>query len=263
MVVAGVRARDGRGDALAIAYSGGVLRSLKTSEVVARDIVHDIIDRGLREGTSLPSEAAMLQQYGVSRESLREGLRLLEVQGLISIRRGPGGGPIVGAVDPANLGRMSTLYYELAGATYAELFEAWIVAETYIAELAARNPDRAVVRQAMAPFQEASADHGASLEEFVRHHVEFHNILGALARNKVMQLSLMAIGQIVTHHVAVIADPRAVGAEIQHDHGEIAGAVAAGHPVKARQLMERHVRSVVESFAGILGEQMQDFIEWR
>ena len=94
----------------------------------------------------------MLQQYGVSRESLREGLRLLEVQGLISIRRGPGGGPIVGAVDPANLGRMSTLFYELAGATYAELLEAWVVAETYIAELAARNPDRAAVREAMAPY---------------------------------------------------------------------------------------------------------------
>ena len=95
----------------------------------------------------------MLEQYGVSRESLREGLRLLEVQGLISIRRGPGGGPIVGSVDPANLGRISTLYYHLAGATYAELFDAWEAAEIAIAELAARNPDRRAVRAAMAPYR--------------------------------------------------------------------------------------------------------------
>ena len=263
MVVADVHAHDRRSDSLAIAYSGGVLRSLKTSEVVARDIVRDILDRGLREGSSLPSEAVMLQQYGVSRESLREGLRLLEVQGLISIRRGPGGGPIVGAVDPANLGRMSTLFYELAGATYAELLEAWVVADMFLAELAARNPDRATVREAMAPYQVESVDQGLSLEDFVRHHLAFHNVLGALARNKVMQLSLMGIGQIVTHHVAAIADPREVGGDIEQEHREIANAVAAGHPRKARQLMARHIRRIADSFAGVLGDQLNDFIEWR
>ena len=94
---------------LPIAPQGGALRGLKTSESVARDIVHDIVTAGLQDGDGLPSEAAMLQQYGVSRESLREGLRLLEVQGLIRIRRGPGGGPIVGSLDPANMGRTSTL----------------------------------------------------------------------------------------------------------------------------------------------------------
>ena len=82
---------------------------------MARDIVDDIVVERLDERDNLPSETAMLQHYGVSRETLREALRLLEVQGLISIRRGPGGGPIVGAVDPANLGRISTLFYHLAG----------------------------------------------------------------------------------------------------------------------------------------------------
>ena len=103
--------------------------------------MHDIVTAGLQTGDGLPPEAAMLEHYKVSRESLREGLRLLEVQGLISIRRGPGGGPMVGTVDPANLGRVSTLFYHLAGATYRELFEAWVLAESMLAERAARNPD--------------------------------------------------------------------------------------------------------------------------
>ena len=104
---------------LPIRSTSAALRPLKASESVARDIVDDIVVERLDEGDNLPAETAMLQQYGVSRETLREALRLLEVQGLISIRRGPGGGPIVGVVDPANLGRVSTLYYHLAGATYA------------------------------------------------------------------------------------------------------------------------------------------------
>ena len=102
-------------DGAAIFPSDSVTRTLKTSESVARDIVHDIVSGGLRTGDRLEPEALMLEQYGVSRESLREGLRLLEAQGLISIRRGPGGGPIVGRVDPANFGRMSTLFYHLVG----------------------------------------------------------------------------------------------------------------------------------------------------
>src|SRR6202022_1072647 len=100
----------------------------------------------------LKGEAVMLDHYGVSRESLREGLRLLESQGLISIRRGPGGGPIVGRVDPANFGRVSTLFYHLAGGTYEELFESWIVAEGMLADRAARNEDRRLVRESMDPY---------------------------------------------------------------------------------------------------------------
>ena len=97
-----------------IASGNGLARTPKTSENVARAITRDIIRDGRRPGDLLPSEATMLAQYDVSRESLREALRLLEVQGLVAIRRGPGGGPTVCTVDPANLGRVSTLYYPVS-----------------------------------------------------------------------------------------------------------------------------------------------------
>jgi GntR family transcriptional repressor for pyruvate dehydrogenase complex len=249
---------------LGIRMNGGALRPLKTSESVARDIVHDIVESGLQEGERLPGESAMLQQYGVSRESLREGLRLLEVQGLITLRRGPGGGPIVGTVDPANLGRVSSLYYHLAGATYAELFDAWVVAETTIAELAAHNPDREAVRAAMAPYMEESAEDGEeSVDEFVASHGEFHVVLASLTRNKVLQLSLMVTGQIITHHIVVSADPRDVRTSIDRDHRHIAQAVAAGHVHKAKDLMASHIRSVAEFYEAQLGDDIYDFIEWR
>src|SRR4051795_5443988 len=130
-----------RGTPWKIVTGTTLLRPLKTSETVARDIVQQIVSAGLGDGDSLPSEARMLEQYSVSRESLREGLRLLETQGLITIRRGPGGGPLVGTADATNLGRVSTLYFHMARASYAELFDAWIIAESLIAEYAARNPD--------------------------------------------------------------------------------------------------------------------------
>ncbi len=241
-----------------------VLRPLKTSESVARDIVHSVVTGGLGEGDSLPAEARMLEQYGVSRESLREGLRLLEAQGLITLRRGPGGGPVVGTVDPANLGRASTLYYHLVGATYGELFEAWAVAEGYLAERAARNEDRALVRATLSPYLHDDESEFASLEEFVAHHTDFHTEVGTLAGNRVMQLSLMAIGQTVTHHIAYTADPRDVSDILLHDHRVIAAAIIAGKPNKARDEMRKHLAQVAAFYDRLSGGSVLDqLIEWR
>src|SRR4029077_8746492 len=93
-------------------------RSPKTSERVALEIVHDIVAQGVRAGDRLPLEAEMVEQYQVSRASLREALRLLEVQGLIRLKAGPGGGTVVGSVEAANLARTATLYFHLGASTY-------------------------------------------------------------------------------------------------------------------------------------------------
>jgi GntR family transcriptional regulator, transcriptional repressor for pyruvate dehydrogenase complex len=261
MAAAGLRPAAGP----AIFTSEAVTRSLKTSESVARDIVADIVSRGLRTGDRLEAEAAMLIHYGVSRESLREGLRLLEVQGLITIRRGPGGGPIVGRVDPANLGRVSTLFFYLAGGTYRELFDAWVIAEATLAERAARNKDRAVVRKAMEPFVEPLPTPGppCTVGEFVYAHSHFHNVVGSLAGNRVLQLLLQTVGQIVTHHIAVYADPRDAKGDIDRDHVELARAISAGRPAKARAHMQAHIRQVQDFYKGQIGARMDDFIDWR
>lgn len=247
-----------------IESSGGVTRPLKTSETVARDVVHDIIARGLQPGDKLIPESAMLEQYGVSRESLREGLRLLEVQGLISLRRGPGGGPVVGTVDPAHLGRISTLYYHLAGATYRELFEAWALAEATLAERAARHPDAALRAATVKPYMvHETARDERTIEEFVETHGRFHTVIASLAQNRVLELSLQTLGWIVSHHSAVTTDPRELRDVIEHDHHELARAIAAGHPRRARSLMESHIEGVSRRHFVELGDQLDEFIEWR
>ena len=132
----------------------------KTSEVVAFAVARDIVEHGLTSGDRLPLEAEMVEQYRVSRESLREALRLLEAQGIVSIRRGPGGGPVVGTASSMNLARTMTLYFQLAGATYEELLEAWRMLEPLAAELAAKNPDRDLVADTLGAHLESFDDHG-------------------------------------------------------------------------------------------------------
>ena len=253
--------RDGNGAPLQI-FSGNVTRPLKTSENVARDIVDDIVTRGLGTGDRLPSEAAMLVEYDVSRESLREALRLLEVQGLIRLRRGPGGGPEVGHLDPANLGRTSTLFFHLAGGTYTELFEAWELCESLLAERAARNGDRDVVREAMEPFFDQPHDEDG-MAAFVSTAISFHAVVASLAENRVLEMLLQTIGMIVTHHVVVNAEPRDTREEVTHGHADVARAIASGHANKARELMAEHIAHIAEHYSAQMGDKMHDFIDWR
>jgi GntR family transcriptional regulator, transcriptional repressor for pyruvate dehydrogenase complex len=60
----------------------------KAAETVARRVVETIVQQGLTAGDRLPREAEMVEEFGVSRETLREALRLLEAQRLIALRRG-------------------------------------------------------------------------------------------------------------------------------------------------------------------------------
>ncbi len=238
-------------------------RPLKTAEVVARDIVRGIVSSGMRTGDPLPPESAMLEQHGVSRESLREGLRLLEVQGLIRIRRGPGGGPIVGQVDPANFGRVSTLYFHLAGASYDELFDAWVVAEAIMAERAARHPSPSTRRTAMAPYLlPHPPDHPNDMHEFVQLHSGFHTVVARLGQNRVIELVLPSFGQIVSHHMMLRDDPRRLAELLEHDHRQLAKAIAAGQARQAGQLMEAHVERIVMLHREHSNLDGTDIVEW-
>ena len=236
---------------------------LKASEVIARQVVKTIADRGLMAGDMLPREADMVAEYGVSRETLREALRLLEVQGLITLRRGPGGGPVVGAAQSVNLGRASTLYFQMAGATYNELFEAWVLGEATLAELAARNPDAELRASTMARYSEAE-DHGQhqSVAAFMGAHVGFHEAVGMLAGNRVLDLALGSFGKVVSYQAGVIEDPRIFRSQIFTDHKSVARAIASGHNRAARRLMEEHIGAVLDYLRTHFDGRLDAPVEW-
>jgi GntR family transcriptional regulator, transcriptional repressor for pyruvate dehydrogenase complex len=243
-------------------------RQDKMAEIVARGVAHDILDRKLGPGDALDSEQALLSRFEVSRESLREGLRLLEVAGLVRIRRGPGGGTFVGSVDPANLGRFASLYFHMAGATYAELFDAYALADSLLAERAAQHPDREVRRAAMQPFLDDSGT-AEDLEHYIDFHAGFHAAVAALADNRVLQITLHSLGLLVGRHYVALADRHSLTlAEartqrpfVEDDHAGIAAAIAAGQHHRARRLMDTHVRHIV-SVLEADGLDPADVVQW-
>ncbi|MFD0981641.1 FadR/GntR family transcriptional regulator [Tropicimonas aquimaris] len=60
-----------------------------------------VVERGMRPGDRLPGEAELMAHFGMAKGTIREALRVLEAQGLIRTRTGPGGGAFVNEVSEA------------------------------------------------------------------------------------------------------------------------------------------------------------------
>jgi GntR family transcriptional repressor for pyruvate dehydrogenase complex len=239
----------------------GEPRTLKISEVVAQRVVADIVRNELQIGDRLPAESVMLEQYDVSRESLREGLRLLETQGFLTIRRGPGGGPMVAGVDPRNLARMSTLYYHLAGANYEELFDVWLTLEPGVVRQVAETIARDVKQAALEPFFPRADD--TERERFMSTSNGFHAVLVNLSGNRVLTLMLQAISHIVNDHIIRDLDPLNERDEISHDHAEIGQAVIDGKGAKAQRLAAEHISHIVDHYRTNYPAAVRELVEWR
>lgn len=232
-------------------------RSLKTSEVVALEIVRDIVAQRLEPGDRLPLESEMLVQYRVSRSSLREALRLLEVQGLIAIRPGPGAGTVVGRVHPGHVARTLTLHLHMLGTNYDQLLDAWMKAEPMLARLAAENPDRELVQNSMLPFLNEDQ------KWLVAQGLEFHDIVGELAGNPVLSLVLKSVAFIVTEQVITQGERGELEHEIVHDHHELAEAIIAGDGDLAERLMREHLLHIVEDFRAYWPMKVGEKVQWR
>lgn len=213
----------------------------KVSETVALEIVRHIVERALEPGALLPSEAEMVTIFRASRSSVREALRLLEVQGLIVLRAGSHAGTTVGEVKASNLAQSVILHMHFAGITYDELLETLLLTEPLLAELAARNPDQEKKGRLLGPFLQ---DGGRTPHAGV----DFHTLISELANNRAFALMHNSFGHIVADHVVNELRPLVLANEIANEHVEIARAVLAGDAAKARELMATHGRLVAEIF---------------
>jgi DNA-binding FadR family transcriptional regulator len=233
-------------------------RQPKAAERVARDIVHDIVARGLRTGDHLPLEAQMVDEYCASRASVREALRLLEVQGLLHLKPGPGGGPVVGQVDPANLARTTSLYFHLGGATYDAALRTQLLLEPVCADAAARHPLRhATMERYLTPASSRSDD------DYRAHAEGFHAAIYRLAGNPIIALLTQAITRIVSEQLAATMDPVELRASVVHEHAALAKAIAGGRSDVAARFMVDHLRAQHEHFRRHAPDKIDDLIEWR
>ncbi|WP_368951986.1 SDR family NAD(P)-dependent oxidoreductase [Parafrankia soli] len=111
----------------------------KTAELVAAQLRRQIVRGELVEGDALPPEAVLMEQFGVSRPTLREAFRVLESEALISVRRGAHGGARVHTPDGQVAARYAGLVLEHRHTTLADVHTAHTLLEPAAVRLLATH----------------------------------------------------------------------------------------------------------------------------
>ncbi len=177
----------------------GVVRVPKTAELVANRLRRQIVTGQLHEGDSLPPEAELVEQFGVSRPTLREAFRILESESLISVTRGSRGGARVHLPDLRVAARRAGLLLQVRGVTLEDVQEARLVIEPPCARMLAEKRDRDGLRRLRALIEEERAtidDYHAFAELSTR----FHELLVELGGNQTLSLLVALLHDIIEMH---------------------------------------------------------------
>ena len=115
---------------------------LSKAQQVAQDLLARIDDSDVQPGQSFATEAELLQQFDVSRPTLREGIRILEAQGVLEQRPGPGGGLVVRRPSLDMLAHSLSIYLRFNDVPFVAVLQAREVIEPALAaEAAERGTD--------------------------------------------------------------------------------------------------------------------------
>src|SRR6185369_15335652 len=145
----------------------------KASDVLARDLRERILSGDIPEGTALPAERELVKQTQMSRATVREALRILEVQNLVRVRAGRAGGAFVQQPTTKSMANSVSMMIRGQRIKLADLMETREALEPFCAELAARNrtdEDLAVLDKANKDI----ADPDATLAAFLQANVDWH-----------------------------------------------------------------------------------------
>lgn len=186
---------------------GQVVRAPKTAEIIATSIRRSVVLGVLKEGDSLPSEAELMAQFGVSRPTLREAFRILETESLISIRRGSRGGAQVMAPELSTATRYVGLLLQMQRTTIGEVFEARSVAEVGAARLlASRRTEQdlidltGVITEMMDLVPAVKAKETAALTAWSDQSLTFHRLLVKKSRNTALYLQWSLLSEVFERH---------------------------------------------------------------
>jgi GntR family transcriptional repressor for pyruvate dehydrogenase complex len=217
------------------------------------EYVLKMIEAGrLRPGDRLPPERDLADQVGVSRASLRSGIRSLQAMGVMNARQGSGTYIVAG---PPRLGEGPLRFLAaLHGFTHEEMFEARAVLEvggTYLAAAKATPEQMAAIADEVASMF-ASID---KPREYLLHDVQFHRAVAAASQNPVLATLVDTLAQLVwesRRETAVHSTSLKESAEMHH---RIYRAIRARDVELARREMAEHLERARQAQASEPGSE--------
>lgn len=213
--------------------------------VVAARLMDEIRAGVWAPGDKLPTERALAGELGVSRSSLREALRALEILGLLHVRQGSG--VYVSTLDPETLLMPLHYFVSLAPANVEALFEARIALETQIAGLAAEriSTDHLVEMSSLLMDEPKTP---AGIERFIEADVAFHRLISEAADSPILARMVKSVEVLGRASRGITGYSPGLLKRSARDHRAILTALKARDSERAARAMKAHLRNVREAY---------------
>lgn len=234
------------------------LRQPRLAEIVAASLRDDILTGKLKEGDSLPRQEDLFTEFRVSLPAVREAMRILETEGLISVRRGNVGGAIVHLPTPERTAQMISMVLQTRGTTPADVSGALSHLEPICARMCAEREDRT---SEVVPFLrevlESQREHFDDAAQYSPIARVFHETLVQRCGNQTMIVVIGALETIWSAHESSVWHEAASADEAAddpdsplakrsrraalRDHEKILAAIEAGNADRATSLAATHL----------------------
>lgn len=238
------------------------LRSPKVSELLARQIVDKILQGALTDGEPLQTEREMMASYGVGRSTVREALRLLETRGVVTIKQGLNGGPIVRIPRATDLSESLSLFLSFAGASLQDLLTTRLALEPVIAVLAAEH----ATPQDVTELEECVERMQSDLRDSTMFRAEnelFHTIVARIAGNPVLLTFIESVKGISDGMTAGVSYSERRRLAVAQAHARIVGAIADNDQEHAGEEMRRHLEEAGAYWRKRYGPIYRQPVNWR
>jgi DNA-binding FadR family transcriptional regulator len=203
---------------------------------IADVLREEILQAG--EGEFLGSEPQLIDRFGVSRPTMRQAMRILQSEGLLSVRRGVNGGLFAQPPTPATVAKALSVLLRHHHATHDHVVDALFALTAEVVRLAARNSDRDARRRVRDEI--VGLEPSSDLDERTRiliAAVQFGELMADLAANPAVSLLVEVFLLVIPDQVA-----SAEGVEGNYEasrafHRSVAEAVAKGNASRAQDLV--------------------------
>ncbi len=236
---------------------------------VAEAIKSWVVAANLAPGDRLPGEADLIARFGMSKGTIREAMRILEAQGLVKTRTGPGGGPFVHEVSAARARALLGNYFYFKDMTVADIYQLRILLEPEMAAGLAGNLSEADLAALEANLSRYEAPPANAEEERAQHvaSLDFHAMLAGHADNPLLGFLIGFMAQMLSDLTVYrrLYEPRnyALWRTGREHQAALIDALRRGDAGAARSVMTAHMEGARDFMVRQEAEMEQRFLAGR
>jgi GntR family transcriptional repressor for pyruvate dehydrogenase complex len=229
-----------------------LVKTTSAADQIAQQLRAAIVSGQLQAGTRLSTEPVLAIEFGASRATVRDAIKILRAQGMVETVRGAQGGhrvatPQADAVASA-MAETLGLWFDAGDLDLAEVDEARSVIELSCVRLAAVRRTESDLQAMNEALDEASRTALASVD-FLEANVRFHYLIAAAARNRLLQLSMVAVHRVGTKTVTLVRPEQR--SQMLGQHRRLLAAIEAQDPELAALIVTQHLEFIGAQRTGV------------